>query len=78
MDYSNSVEDSKHFFKNPELYAERLNGIFKQRAVYNEELELVDGRFLERSYIPVFRDGIYKGNLRSYVDITLKRNMKKY
>jgi hypothetical protein len=36
------------------VYAERLNGIFKQRAaVYNEELELVDGRFLERSYIPV-------------------------
>jgi hypothetical protein len=59
------------------LYAERQ--IFKQRAaVYNEELELVDGRFLERSYIPVFRDGIYKGNLRSYVDITLKKNMKKY
>jgi hypothetical protein len=55
------------------LYAERLNGIFKQRAaVYNEEL--VDGRFLERSYIPVFRDGIYKGNLRSYVDITLKKH----
>jgi hypothetical protein len=43
MDYSNSVEDSKHFFQKKILYAERLNGIFKQRAaVYNEELELVE------------------------------------
>lgn len=75
MDYSNSVEDSKRFFKNPDLYVERLNSIFESKQpVYNEELELVDGRFFERSYIPIFRDGIYKGNLRSYVDITLKKN----
>jgi PAS domain S-box-containing protein len=74
MDCSNSIEDSKRFFKNPESYVERLNSIFKQNEpVYNEELELVDGRFFERSYIPVFRNGIYKGNLRSYVDITIKR-----
>jgi PAS domain S-box-containing protein len=74
MDCSNSVEDSKRFFKNPDIYAERLNSIFKNKQpVYNEELELVDGRFLERSYIPIFRDGIYKGNLRSYVDITIKK-----
>jgi PAS domain S-box-containing protein len=74
MDCSNSVQDSKRFFKNPDLYVERLNSIFKiNEPVYNEELELVDGRFLERSYIPVFRDGVYKGNLRSYVDITIKR-----
>ena len=74
MDCSNSVEDSKRFFKNPDSYVERLNSIFKQNEpVYNEELALVDGRFFERSYIPVFRDGIYKGNLRSYVDITIKK-----
>jgi PAS domain S-box-containing protein len=74
MDCSNSIEDSKRFFKNPDSYVERLNFIFKQNEpVFNEELELVDGRFFERSYIPVFRDGIYKGNLRSYVDITIKR-----
>lgn len=73
-DFSGSVEDSKRFFKNPDIYAERLNNIFKEnKAVYNEELELVDGRFFERSYVPIFRDGIYKGNLRSYVDITIKK-----
>lgn len=74
MDCSNSVEDSKRFFKNPDLYVERLNSILESKQpVYNEELELVDGRLFERSYIPIFRDGIYKGNLRSYVDITIKK-----
>jgi hypothetical protein len=55
MDYSNAVENSKRFFKQPDLYAERFESILKQNeAVYNEELELVDGKILERSYIPVF------------------------
>ena len=75
MDCSNSVEDSKRFFKNPDLYAEKLNSILESKQpVYNEELELVDGRFFERSYVPIFTDGIYRGNLRSYVDITIKKN----
>jgi PAS domain S-box-containing protein len=76
-DFSNAVEDSKRFFKNPEIYVERLNSIFEQNvAVHSEELELVDGRVFERSYIPVFRDGVYKGNLRSYVDITIKKKLE--
>lgn len=75
MDLSNSVDDSKLMFKNPDIYTERLNSIFKSKQpVYNEELELADGRFFERSYIPIFRDGIYKGCLRYYVDITIKKN----
>lgn len=74
MDCSNSVEDSKRFFKNPDDYVARLNTILENKEpVYNEELELVDGRFFERSYIPIFRDGVYKGNLRSYVEITIKK-----
>jgi len=75
MDLSKSAEDFKLLFKNPDVFAERLNKIFKiKNPVINEELELVDGRFFERSYIPIFRDGIYKGSLRSYVDITIKKN----
>jgi hypothetical protein len=53
MDYSNSVEDSKHFFKNRNVCGKTEWYIKQRAAVYNEELELVDGRFLERSYIPV-------------------------
>jgi hypothetical protein len=54
------------------LYAKGSSILKQNEAVYNEELELVDGKIL-RSYIPVFRDGVYKGNLRSYVDITIKK-----
>lgn len=74
-DCSNSIQDSKHFYKNPESYVERFEAILSNNEpVYNEELELIDGRFFERSFIPIFRNGIYKGNLRSYVDITIKKN----
>jgi PAS domain S-box-containing protein len=74
LDFSNRVEESKQLFKNPDLYVQRLNSILeKKEPVYEEELELVDGRVFERSYIPVFRDGVYKGNLRSYVDVTIKK-----
>jgi PAS domain S-box-containing protein len=77
VDYSNSVENSKLLFKNPDLYEERVNSIFQQKkAVYNEEIEFANGRFFERSYIPIFRDGVYKGSLRSYVDITIKKQLE--
>ncbi|EIA09564.1 PAS domain S-box protein [Flavobacterium frigoris] len=73
-DFSNTIEDSKHFFKDPDAYVEGLSKIFREKLpVYDEEIELVDGKIYERSYIPIFRDGIYKGNLRSYVDITVKK-----
>jgi PAS domain S-box-containing protein len=78
LDFLGAVGDSKRFFKNPDIYLERLNSIFEQKvAVYDEELELVDGRVFERSYIPIFREGVYKGNLRSYVDITINKKFEK-
>lgn len=70
----NTAEFSKKFVKYPDAFSKRLNTIFKrQKPVYDEEIELADGRVLERSYIPVFRDGVYKGNLRSYLDVTIKK-----
>ena len=73
-DFTNTAEESKHFFKQPAAYVKQLNKILKSRKPsYGEELELVNGKVYERNYIPIFRDGIYKGNLRSYVDITVKK-----
>lgn len=77
LDCTNAEHDSMKFFKNPDLYLERLiKSLNSNEPVYNEEVELVDGRFFERSYIPIFRDGIYKGHLRSYVDITIKKKLE--
>lgn len=75
MDCSNSANDSKVFFKNSEYFVARIDEILeKKEVVLNEELELADGRFLERSYIPIILEGIYKGHLWSYNDITIVRN----
>ena len=75
MDCSNSAKESKTFFKNSETFVSRIDEILeKKEVVINEQLELVDGRFFERSYIPIISEGIYKGHLWSYNDITIVRN----
>lgn len=73
-DQLNTSEFSENFVKYPVSYAERLNAILKaEEVVYSEEIEFADGRIFERSYIPFFSEGIYKGHLRSYLDITIKK-----
>jgi PAS domain S-box-containing protein len=70
-DCSNSAEESKRLFKDPDLFVQRITTILKNKSiVINEELELIDGRFLERDYIPVFVNGEYNGHLWKYNDIT--------
>jgi PAS domain S-box-containing protein len=74
MDCSNSAEESKGFFKSPETFVKRITSILKKKEpVYNEELELVDGRIFERSFIPIIKEGKYDGHLWTYDDVTLKR-----
>jgi PAS domain S-box-containing protein len=75
FDCSNSAQQTKSFFKDSERFVDRIDEILKNREiVFNEELELVDGRFLERIYIPIIIEGRFKGNLWTYDDITLKKN----
>lgn len=74
-DCTSSAEQSKCQFKNPENFVRRIDQILARRkTVLSDELEMVDGRILERDYIPIFNDGVYKGHLWSYQDITLKKN----
>ena len=75
MDCTNSAEESKAFFSNSNHFVERINEIlFHKEIVIGEELKLIDGRIFERSYIPIEIDGIYKGHLWTYTDVTLKKN----
>ncbi|MBY0487420.1 MAG: PAS domain S-box protein, partial [Flavobacteriaceae bacterium] len=74
MDCSNSAEEVKGFFKSPQTFVKRIATILKKKeAVFNEELELVDGRVFERSFIPILKEGNYSGHLWTYNDVTLKR-----
>jgi hypothetical protein len=57
------------------LYAKGSSILKQNEAVYNEELELVDGKILEKLYSVLETEFI--GNLRSYVDITIKKKQRR-
>lgn len=47
------------------------------RVVAQEELELADGRVLERDYVPVISDGSVDGGLWVYRDITARKRQER-
>lgn len=74
IDCTKSILEQKHFFKNQEEYINRFNAVLDgKEPVFDEEIELADGRVFERSYLPLFKKNVYAGNLRYYVDITIKK-----
>ncbi len=78
VDCSDAAEQNKIFFKNPEAFVTRIGEILKERKlVSSDELEMIDGRILERDYIPIFNNKIYKGHLWTYQDITVRKNFRK-
>ncbi|THU36881.1 PAS domain S-box protein [Niastella caeni] len=80
-------ESSAQCFKYPDEFLSNTATYLKERKpVNNEELKMADGRVLERNYIPLFIDDIYRGHLWTYNDITerkrseikLKKQEEKY
>jgi PAS domain S-box-containing protein len=80
-------ESSTTLFNHPSDFLTNTDRHLKNRKpVNNEELQMADGRVLERNYIPLFIDDIYRGHLWTYNDITerkrseikLKRQEEKY
>ena len=73
-----SEEHNKKFFKNSEKFISRIEEILtKRETVLSDELEMIDGRILERDYIPINNDGDYKGHLWAYHDVTISKNYRK-
>ncbi|SDS21866.1 PAS domain S-box protein [Gramella sp. MAR_2010_147] len=73
----NSAENFMDYFKDPTHFMSRMQDVLKRKVrVVGEELELADGRILERNYTPVYIEGTYKGHLWSFNDITLQKNYK--
>ncbi|WP_442265903.1 PAS domain-containing sensor histidine kinase [Tenacibaculum sp. ZS6-P6] len=72
------LDDTKHLFERPDYFAARINKLIKdKKVVLGDELRLIDGRILERDYIPISKDDEYKGHLWTYRDVTLSRNYRK-
>ena len=78
QDCTNAAERYKHLFENEEHFVTRINTLIKlKEQVVGDELQLKDGRILERDYIPIYEEGKYKGHLTTYRDVTLHRRFRK-
>ncbi|WP_372937582.1 PAS domain S-box protein [Seonamhaeicola sp.] len=76
--YSKIIENSKHLFKNPNNFIERINTLIKnKKLVLGDELIMADGTILERDFIPITHNQEYKGHLWKYSDVTLRRRYRK-
>lgn len=87
MDCSDSAQQAKHLFADPECFVDRINHILQARLpVIDEVCEMADGRMLERDYIPIHLNEAYMGHLWQYRDVTaahkaqdrLRRSEEKY
>jgi signal transduction histidine kinase len=78
VDCSESAEQSKGFFKNPDLFVSRINTLLQNRLIHEKEiLETVTNKTFERNYYPIFVNNKYRGHLWTYKDITLEIELKK-
>jgi len=77
VDCSQSAEQSKHLFEQPEYFVDRIATILDARiTVIDEECRMLDGRILERDYIPIMLDDQYLGHLWQYRDVTEERKTR--
>ena len=74
LDCAPTAELSKHFFKEPEKFLERISEILLSgQPAFDEQLELADGRVFERDYLPIYSKEKFMGNLWRYSDITPRK-----
>lgn len=77
-DCSNAASQSMHLFENPNEFVNRINHILeKKETVISDELIMVNGKILERDFIPLFNQNNYLGHLWNYRDVTLEKNFAK-
>lgn len=73
----NSAEESKHLFNHEKEFVDRINQILeKKKVVKGEMLELKDGRFFERDFVPFYYGKEYFGHLWQYRDITKHKKVQ--
>lgn len=78
QDCSNAAEQSKGLFEDEDKFVSRINRILKNKeTVLADELIMKSGVVLERDFVPIIKEGIYRGHLWTYRDVTLKRNYSK-
>lgn len=77
QDCTGAAEQSKDLFENPEEFVANIDSILlNKKVVLREELKMVNGKILERDYIPIFKNNLYMGHLWTYKDVTLSRKYR--
>lgn len=66
-----ALEDVKYLFTEADEFVERVGDLLaKRELVLGDELSTIDGRILERNYVPIFFDDNYIGHCWQYRDVT--------
>src|SRR5205085_5295119 len=74
VDCADSARQLKHLFTDPEAFVTRMESLVTTRAaITSEELQMADGRAVERDYIPIYSGTEFRGNLWQYRDITERK-----
>jgi len=73
----NAAEQSQHLFKDPIAFVTRINDLVSRKVqALGDEITMLDGRILERDFIPIFEKKIFKGFMWSYRDMTMRLNYR--
>jgi len=78
MDCKTASEQNSVLFKNPVAFLERMRAINEEKeAVLGDEIEMINGKILERNYVPIIQGDQSKGYLWTFKDVTLNRTYRK-
>ncbi len=76
--FSFNDEKFKSLFEKSDSFLDRTNDIMEAReGVLDDELHMENGKILERDYIPIYDEEVYKGHLWTYRDVTLRKKYDK-
>ncbi len=78
VNYNVANRQNRNLYKDPDTAIPRIHEILEQKQLaLNELIELADGRFFKRDYVPVYLDGKFEGHLWQYVDVTEQEGIRK-
>ena len=77
MDCGIASEQNKIQFKDPLSFVKRMDEIVENKvAVFADDLEMVDGKILQRNYTPIIVGGKINGYLWTFRDVTIEKNYR--
>ncbi|MEA5259135.1 PAS domain-containing sensor histidine kinase [Arcicella aquatica] len=77
FDCAVAAESVAHLFRDAQAFLERIAEILeKKEPVRQELLELVDGRFFLRDYLPIINNDLFEGQVWIYYDYTKAHSLE--